>query len=31
MTARDVAVYLQAKGAPAFGKHLLATLDRSGR
>jgi predicted nucleic acid-binding protein len=30
MTARDVAAYLQAKGAPAFGKRLLANLDRSG-
>lgn len=29
MTARDVAVYLQAHGAPAFGERMRAELDWS--
>jgi predicted nucleic acid-binding protein len=31
MTARDIAVYLQARGMPAFGGRLLADLDQPGR
>jgi hypothetical protein len=27
MTARDIAVYLQVRGTPAFGERLLASLD----
>ena len=30
MTARDIAAYLQARGAPAFGERLLANLDQLG-
>jgi hypothetical protein len=31
MTARDIAVYLQARGMPAFSERLLADLDQPGR
>jgi len=30
MTARDIAAYLQARSAPAFGERLLADLDQPG-
>jgi hypothetical protein len=31
MTVRDIAAYLQARGMPAFGERLLASLDQPGR